>query len=69
LGGRPRTNDVHQIAHILNLQEEEVHEVIAAHDVGRAIDPQAIAGQLESGVVMGIGFASSVKKRCFVIFS
>jgi len=37
----------------------EVFKVIAAHDVGRAINPQAIAGQLEGGVVMGMGFALS----------
>ena len=37
----------------------EVLRVIAAHDVGRAINPQAIAGQLEGGVAMGMGFALS----------
>ena len=37
----------------------EVLKVIAAHDVGRAINPQAIVGQLEGGVVMGMGFALS----------
>ena len=37
----------------------EVLKVIAAHDVERAINPQAIAGQLEGGVVMGAGFALS----------
>jgi xanthine dehydrogenase molybdenum-binding subunit len=37
----------------------EVLKVVAAHDVGRAINPQAIAGQLEGGVAMGIGFALS----------
>lgn len=37
----------------------EVLKVIAAHDVGRAINPQAIVGQLEGGVVMGTGYAQS----------
>jgi CO/xanthine dehydrogenase Mo-binding subunit len=37
----------------------DVLKVIAAHDVGRAINPQAIAGQLEGGVAMGMGFALS----------
>jgi len=37
----------------------EVLKVIAAHDVGRAINPQAILGQLEGGVMMGLGFALS----------
>lgn len=36
-----------------------VLKVIAAHDVGRAINPQAIVGQLEGGVAMGLGFALS----------
>ena len=29
----------------------------AAHDVGRAINPQAAEGQIEGGVAMGLGFA------------
>lgn len=37
----------------------EVLQVIAAHDVGRAINPQAIVGQLEGGVAMGTGYALS----------
>lgn len=36
-----------------------VLKVIAAHDVGRAINPRAIVGQLEGGVVMGMGYALS----------
>jgi len=35
----------------------EVLKVIAAHDVGRALNPLAVAGQIEGGVVMGIGIA------------
>ncbi len=34
-----------------------VLKVIAAHDVGRAINPQAVIGQMEGGVVMGMGYA------------
>jgi len=34
-----------------------VLKVVAAHDVGRAINPRAVVGQLEGGVVMGMGFA------------
>lgn len=35
----------------------EVLRVIAAHDVGRALNPLAVAGQIEGGVVMGLGIA------------
>lgn len=37
--------------------EVRVVRVVAAHDVGRAINPLAIEGQLEGGVLMGLGFA------------
>jgi len=36
-----------------------VLKVVAAHDVGRAINPQAVVGQMEGGVVMGMGYALS----------
>jgi selenium-dependent xanthine dehydrogenase len=35
----------------------KVLKVIAAHDVGRAINPMAVEGQLEGGVMMGLGYA------------
>jgi selenium-dependent xanthine dehydrogenase len=31
--------------------------VTAAHDVGRAVNPRAVEGQLEGGIVMGLGYA------------
>ncbi len=34
-----------------------VHKVIAAHDVGRAINPLTLEGQIEGGIVMCIGYA------------
>jgi CO/xanthine dehydrogenase Mo-binding subunit len=37
--------------------EVRVRRVIAAHDLGRAINPQAAEGQIEGGIVMGLGFA------------
>jgi len=35
-----------------------VPRVAAAHDVGRAINPRAVYGQICGGVVMGLGFAA-----------
>ena len=36
--------------------EVQVHKIIAAHDVGRAINPLTLEGQIEGGIVMCIGF-------------
>jgi xanthine dehydrogenase molybdenum-binding subunit len=40
-----------------NTGEVHVHKVIAAHDVGRVINPLTLQGQIEGGIVMCIGFA------------
>ncbi len=37
--------------------EVKVLKVIAAHDIGRAINPLALEGQIDGGIVMGIGNA------------
>ncbi|MGF1470542.1 MAG: xanthine dehydrogenase family protein molybdopterin-binding subunit [Rubrobacteraceae bacterium] len=37
--------------------EVEVEKVVAVHDVGRAINPQLVTGQIEGGVAMGLGMA------------
>jgi len=37
--------------------EVTVRRVVAAHDVGRAINPRQVVGQILSGVAMGVGFA------------
>ena len=34
-----------------------VKKVVAAHDVGRAINPKAVEGQIEGGIAMGLGYA------------
>ena len=34
-------------------------KVVAAHDVGRAINPTLVEGQIEGGVHMGLGYALS----------
>ncbi len=35
----------------------EVLRIVAAHDVGKAINPSNVEGQIEGGVVMGLGYA------------
>ena len=34
-----------------------IEKVIAAHDVGKAVNPTNVEGQIEGGVVMGLGYA------------
>ena len=41
-----------------------IQKVVAAHDVGRAINPQLCAGQIEGGVHMGLGYALSEDFPC-----
>ena len=44
--------------HVVLLDEAgRVEQVIAAHDVGRAVNPNALTGQIEGGVVMSLGYA------------
>lgn len=44
--------------------EGRLARVIAAHDVGRAINPVLCAGQIEGGVHMGLGYALSEDFPC-----
>ena len=50
-------------AAIVEVDEEtgeiEVKKVIAANDVGRAINPAMVRGQIEGGVMMGLGYGIS----------
>jgi xanthine dehydrogenase molybdenum-binding subunit len=41
-----------------------IEKVVAAHDVGRAINPLLCAGQVEGGVHMGLGYALSEDFPC-----
>ncbi|MFH1574318.1 MAG: molybdopterin cofactor-binding domain-containing protein, partial [Acidobacteriota bacterium] len=44
--------------------EGMLERVVAAHDVGRAINPLQCAGQIEGGVHMGLGYALSEDFPC-----
>ncbi len=37
-------------------ENKRVTRVVAAHDVGRVVNPKACAGQIEGGVAMGLGY-------------
>ncbi|MGE5841876.1 MAG: xanthine dehydrogenase family protein molybdopterin-binding subunit [Deltaproteobacteria bacterium] len=37
--------------------EVRVNRIVAAHDVGKAVNPQNVEGQIQGGVGMGLGFA------------
>ncbi len=61
--GSDKANPVSHLAYgyatqvVILDKEGKVEKVIAAHDVGRAINPSNVEGQIEGGVVMGLGFA------------
>ena len=38
-------------------EDGKLRRIVAAHDVGRAINPLSLEGQIEGGVVMSMGFA------------
>lgn len=42
---------------VLRGRTNKIEKIVAAHDVGRAINPTNVEGQIEGGVVMGMGFA------------
>jgi selenium-dependent molybdenum hydroxylase 1 len=58
-----KSNPVSHVAysyatHVVLLDEQgKIEKVIAAHDVGRAINPKTVEGQIEGGIVMGLGYA------------
>jgi xanthine dehydrogenase molybdenum-binding subunit len=45
-------------------EDGRIERVVAAHDVGRAINPLACAGQIEGAVHMGLGYALSEDLPC-----
>ena len=42
---------------ILDSKSRKIDTMIAAHDVGKAVNPLSCEGQIEGGVVMSLGFA------------
>ena len=42
---------------ILDPETGKIEKMIAAHDVGKAVNPLSLEGQIEGGVVMSMGFA------------
>jgi CO/xanthine dehydrogenase Mo-binding subunit len=61
--GSDKSNPVSHVAYgfasqIVILDETgKLVKVVAAHDVGKAINPTGVEGQIEGGVVMGLGYA------------
>lgn len=61
--GSKKKNPVSHVAYgyatqvvILN-EDGTLQQVVAAHDVGRAVNPLSVEGQIEGGVVMSLGYA------------
>ena len=60
--GSPKQNPVSHVAYgyatqVVVLDEDgSLKEVVAAHDAGTVINPKAAEGQIEGGVVMGLGY-------------
>jgi aldehyde oxidoreductase len=49
---------------VILAEDGTIEKVVAAHDVGRAINPLLCAGQIEGGVHMGLGYALSEDFPC-----
>lgn len=42
---------------ILDAKTKKIEKIVAAHDVGKAVNPLSCEGQIEGGVVMSMGYA------------
>lgn len=60
--GSDKPNPVSHVAYgyaaqvVIMDENKKVTRVVAAYDVGRVVNPQSCAGQIEGGVVMGLGY-------------
>ncbi|MEG0214862.1 MAG: selenium-dependent xanthine dehydrogenase, partial [Hungatella sp.] len=61
--GSDKKNPVSHVAYgyatqvVLLKEDGTIEKVVAAHDVGKAINPLSVEGQIEGGVVMSLGYA------------
>jgi len=62
--GADKPNPVSHVAYgyatqlcILDRETGKIKQMVAAHDVGKAVNPLSCEGQIEGGVVMSIGYA------------
>ena len=62
--GADKPNPVSHVAYgfatqlcILDPKTGKISKLVAAHDVGRAVNPLSVEGQIEGGMVMSMGFA------------
>ena len=61
--GAPVPNPVSHVAYGYATQvcilddEGKIRQMVAAHDVGKAVNPTSVEGQIEGGVVMSMGYA------------
>ena len=46
---------------ILDKETGRIKKMVAAHDVGKAVNPLSVEGQIEGGVVMSMGYALTEK--------
>lgn len=60
--GSPKQNPVSHVAYGYGVQvvimdeNKKVQRVVAVHDVGKVVNPKACEGQIEGGVLMGLGY-------------
>lgn len=65
-GPDPKTHTAYGFATQVVVLDEKGHvaRVVAAHDVGRAINPSLCSGQIEGAVHMGLGYALTEELPC-----